>query len=236
MVPGCIRHCHSPLTPPNLKNRFIQACFPKKHDISVSLEADSRITLDACLYINQYSLQFNPLKVIFFFLLSVKSHQKYITGKEGKRNAKKPLVKECTHKGKKERNAMTRYKEIIHHLSLTKRRNQRAKKLKWFSIRVSLCLNNMARSSTLLPYIWVCKLYCFPHRGKKERKRCSFHESHVCLDCPQKRSASRKLARREDIQSQRKMTTSFTGKELRVRNTLLKRLWTCIELVFAISV
>ena len=51
-----------------------------------------------------------------------------------------------------------------------------------------------------------------------------------------KRSASRKLARQKDIQSQRKTTTSFTGKELRVHNTLLKRLWTCIELVFAIVV
>lgn len=96
--------------------------------------------------------------------------------------------------------------------------------------------NNMAHRSTLLPYIWVWKLYWFPHRGKTERKRCSFHESHVCLDCPQKRGASRKLARRKDIQSQRKTTTSFTGKELRVHNTLLKRLSTCTELVFAIFV
>lgn len=40
----------------------------------------------------------------------------------------------------KEKNAMTRYnKEIIHHLRLTKQQNQGAK-LKWFSIRFSLCL------------------------------------------------------------------------------------------------
>lgn len=30
--------------------------------------------------------------------------------------------------------------------------------------------------SSLLPYIWVCNFIWFPHRGKKERKRCSFHK------------------------------------------------------------
>lgn len=35
--------------------------------------------------------------------------------------------------------------------------------------------------------------------------------------------------RPKDIQSQRKTTTSFTGKESRVRKTLLKRLGTCID-------
>lgn len=51
-----------------------------------------------------------------------------------------------------------------------------------------------------------------------------------------KRSASRKLTRQKDIQSQRKTTTSFTGKESRVRDALLKRLWTCIDLMFAIII
>lgn len=123
----------------------------------------------------------------------------------------------------KEKNAMTSYKEIIHHLRFNETTKSKSKTQVVFYTFLSLS-NNMAHRSTLPPYIWVCKLYWFPHRGKKERKRCSFHESHVCLDCPQKRSASRKSTRLKDIQSQRKTTTSFTGKELRVHDTLLKRL------------
>lgn len=52
---------------------FIQACFSKKHDINISLEADSRITFHVCLYINQYSLQFNPYSK-FYFLSNQKTH------------------------------------------------------------------------------------------------------------------------------------------------------------------
>lgn len=46
--------------------KFIQACFSKKHDINISSEADSRITFHVCLYIIQYSLQFNPSSKFYF--------------------------------------------------------------------------------------------------------------------------------------------------------------------------
>lgn len=75
--------------------KFIQACFSRKHDINISLEVDSRITFHVCLYI--INIHYNSILTVI--LLSVK----HVTVKEG--NAKKPLVKECTHKGK---NAMTR--------------------------------------------------------------------------------------------------------------------------------
>lgn len=120
-------------------------------------------------------------------------------------------------KGKKNQNAMTRYKQILHHWRLTKQQNRRAKTQVVFYTFLSLS-NNMAHRSTLLPYIWVCKLYCFPHRGKKERKRCSFHESHVCLDCPQKRSASRKIARRKRIYNH----------SVKLHHPLLERNWESI--------
>lgn len=65
-------------------------------------------------------------------------------------------------------------------------------KLKWFSICFSLS-NSVAHISPLLPYIWVCKLNQFPHRGKKERKKGALlMKVMFCLDCPQNRSASRK--------------------------------------------
>lgn len=51
--------------------------------------------------------------------------------------------------------------------------------------------------SSLLPYIWVCNFIWFPHRGKKERKRCSFYKKSCCFDCPQKRSANRGIAQRK---------------------------------------
>lgn len=161
-----------------------------------------RIIFHVCLYINQYSLHFNPYSKFYFLSKLTKNTWRLGGKKEGNRNTKKPLVKEWTHKGEKNKqkkqNAMTRYKQILHHWRLTKQQNRRAKTQVVFYTFLSLS-NNMAHRSTLLPYIWVCKLYCFPHRGKKERKRCSFHESHVCLDCPQKRSASRKIARRKRI-------------------------------------
>lgn len=68
---------------------------------------------------------------------------------------------------------------------------------------------------------------------KEGKKKVSLHESHVCFDCPQKISASRKEPRQKDIQSQHKTTTSFSGKELRVNHSLLIRPWICTELVFA---
>lgn len=168
-------------------------------------------------------------------LLPVKTHQKHMTGgkkkREGNRNTKKPLVRVDSQREKKK----MQWRDIRKSLLINETTKSKSKTQVVFYTFLSLS-NNVAHRSTLLPYIWVCKLYCFPHRGKKERKRCSFHESHVCLDCPQKRSASRKIARRKDLQSQRKTTPSFTGKELRVHNTLLKRLWTCIKLVFGIFV
>lgn len=51
--------------------------------------------------------------------------------------------------------------------------------------------------SSLLPYIWVCNFIWFPHRGKKERKRCSFYKKSCCFDCPQKRSANKGIAQRK---------------------------------------
>lgn len=77
--------------------KFIQACFSKKHDINISLEVDSRITFHVCLYINQYSLQFNPYSKFYF--LSNLTKNTLLEKKEI--NANKPLVKECTHKGEK---------------------------------------------------------------------------------------------------------------------------------------
>lgn len=71
---------------------------------------------------------------------------------------------------------------------------------------------------------------------RRKEKGAHFMKVMFVLIVPKKRSANRKLARWKDIQSQRKTTKSFTGKELRVHNTLLKRLWTCIELWFAIFV
>lgn len=51
--------------------------------------------------------------------------------------------------------------------------------------------------SSLLPYIWVCNFIWFPHRGKKERKKVLFSQKSCCFDCPQKRSANRKIAQRK---------------------------------------
>lgn len=180
MVPGCIRHCHFPDTPELLRNSF-KLVSVRNMTSTLVRRWISRITFCVCLYIN--SLQFKPTSKFYFLSILTKNT---LLEKRGNRNAKKPLVKECTHKGK---NAMTRYKEIIHHLRSTKQRTQRAK-LKWFSMRFSLFLTIWPIVQPFSHYIWVCKLYWFPHGGKKERKRCSFHESHVCLDCPQKRSAS----------------------------------------------
>lgn len=92
----------------------------------------------------------------------------------------------------------------------------------------------MARRSTLLPYIWVCKLYWFPHRGKEGKKKVLFSRKSCLSWLSTKEKCQQEDVRRKDLQSQRKTTPSFTGKESRVHNTLLKRLWTCIELVFGI--
>lgn len=90
----------------------------------------------------------------------------------------------------------------------------------------------MARRSTLLPYIWVCKLYWFPHRGKEGKKKVLLSRKSCLSWLSTKEKCQQEDVRRKDLQSQRKTTPSFLLKESRVHNTLLKRLWTCIELVF----
>lgn len=86
--------------------------------------------------------------------------------------------------------------------------------------------------SSLLPYIWGGNVICFPHRGKNERKRCSFHKKSCCFDCPHKRSANRRQAQRKNIYNQNKRHhPSLEGSKEFERCS-----WTCIQLVFGILV
>lgn len=88
----------------------------------------------------------------------------------------------------------------------------------------------MAHWSTLLPDIWVCMLYWFPHRGKKERnKGALFTKVLFVLIVHKKRSASRKKSPAKGFT----ITASFARKESRVRNAWA---WTCVKSVFGILV
>lgn len=112
---------------------------------------------------------------------------------------------------------MTKSKEIIHHPD--KQNNGIKEQTSSGFLRFSLYI--MAHSSTLLPYIWVCKLYWFPHRGKKERKRCSFQKSHVFLDCPQKMPAGNNPGKRIYNHSVKPQDPLLERN--RVQNTRLKK-------------
>lgn len=159
-----------------------------------------------CTLINTH-YNFQPFLEI---LPSVKSHQKHISGKEeGNRNAKKPLVKECTHKGK---NAMTRKKEIIHHRRLTKRWTQRAK-LKWFSIRFSLFLTIWPVVQPSSRTFGSASYTGFLTEERRKEKGALFMKVMFVLIVHKKEVPAGSKTRRKDIQSQRKTTTSFTGKE-----------------------
>lgn len=70
----------------------------------------------------------------------------------------------------------------------------------------------MARRSTLLPYIWVCKLYWFPHRGKEGKKKVLFSRKSCLSWLSTKEKCQQEDVRRKDLQSQRKTTPSFTRK------------------------
>lgn len=96
IVPGCIRHCHFPDTSEPLRNSFKLVSVRNMTSTLVWRWIWESHFVFVCTLINiHYSLS---LVVNFYF--RVKTHQKHITGKRGNRNAKKPLVKECTHKGK----------------------------------------------------------------------------------------------------------------------------------------
>lgn len=195
MVPGCISHF---MTPPDFKSKIIQACFSKKHDINISLEVSSRITFHVCLYINQYPLQFNFLSNLTTTTLEKRKI-------EMQRNlwSKILLTKEKKY-------AKTRSKEIIHHSRLTKQQNQRAK-LKWFSICFSLTIWPIVQPSS---HTFGSASYTgFLTEERRKEKGALFMKVMFVLIVHKKISASRKQPRQKDIQSQRKTTTSFTGKE-----------------------
>lgn len=87
--------------------------------------------------------------------------------------------------------------------------------------------------SSLLPYIWVCNFIWFPHRGKKERKRCSFHKKSCLFWLSTKKGcANRRIAQRKRIYNQNKRHhPSLEGSQYFERCS-----WTCIQLVFGILV
>lgn len=108
--------------------------------------------------------------------------------KVGNRKTKKPLVKECTHKGMK-----IQWRDQNHpSLKINETTKLKSKTQVVFYIFLVLTLWPVGQPSS---HTFGSASYTgFLTEEKKERKRCCFRESHVCLDCPQKRSASRKMS------------------------------------------
>lgn len=86
--------------------------------------------------------------------------------------------------------------------------------------------------SSLLPYIWVCNFIWIPHRGKKERKRCSFHKKSCFFWLSTKKRCAIRIAQRKRIYNQNKRHhPSLEG-----NNSFERCSWTCLQLVFGILV
>lgn len=216
MVPGCIRHCHCLDTSSQENNSFQLVSVRNMTSTLVWRRFLESCFMIFCTLINiHYTL---ILRVTFTSCQNSPKTRDLEKKKVGNRKAKKPLVKEWT-QGKKMQWRDRRKSSI----SQEQRNNKIEEHNSSGFLRFS-CFNIVARRSTFLPHIWVCKLYWFPHRGKEGKKKVLFPRKSCLSWLSTKEKCQQEDVRPKDLQSQRKTTPSFTGKESRVHNTLLKRL------------
>lgn len=94
-------------------------------------------------------------------------------------------------------------------------KNRIKEKAQWFSLSLS---HNMAHNTALLPlHLGLQDTLGFLTEERRKEKRCSFHENHVHLDCPQKVTpAGSSPGPAQGYTITAYTTRSFTGKELKV--------------------
>ena len=163
MVPGCIRHCHFPDTSELLRNSFKLVSVRNMTSTLVWRWIRESHFAFVCTLINTH---YNSIRI----LLSVKSHQKHITGKEGKQKCKETFGQRVYSQRKKCNDEI----EGNHSsLKINETTNSKSKTQVVFYTFLSLS-NNMAHSSTLLPLHLGLQVILVSSQRKEGKKKVLF--------------------------------------------------------------